>query len=356
LPPPVVAPVRDMVRIALLLPLRSDALGQAATVVRSGFMAAHDRELGGNATVSVLESGDAPADILAAYQAAAAANDIVVGPLSRAGTTAIAQSGQVRKPTVALTQADPPGEAGFSMPANMLVIGLSVEQEARQVANLALAAYPAGKPMVISTNTAWQRRAAKAFGQQWQRSGKSFEPLEIGFSSGFLNANGLAQLQQRLQIDPPSFMFAALTAAQTRQLRLAIGREVPVYGTSQLNPLALPDWAATEPMPELDGVRLVDLPWQLQADHPAVMAYPRMPVEEGRMRSADLERLYALGIDAYRIAKELAAKHTKFTIDGVTGRLSVDISKPGGRFERVEIPAVYQGGVLSPASTIAETH
>lgn len=352
LPPPMVPVPRESARIALLLPLRSEALGRAAAVVRNGFLAAYDRELGSNIKVSVLESGDSTPDILAAYNAASIDHDILVGPLSRAGAAAIAQSGQVRKPTVALTQTDGLGDAEILLPNKMLVIGLSVEQEARQVANWAQTSYPNTKPMVITTNTAWQRRAAKAFALQWQQLGMTSEPVEIRLSEGFLHAHALAQLLHRMQTDPPAFLFAALTAEQTRQLRLAIGREVPVYGTSQLNPLALSDWITAEPMPELDGVRLVDLPWQLQADHPAVMTYPRMVLDAGKRRNADLERLYALGIDAYRVTRELVANHTRFVIDGATGKLTVDMDRNADRFERVEVPAAYRDGVVTPLLAI----
>jgi len=36
----------------------------------------------------------------------------------------------------------------------------------------------------------------------------------------------------------------------------------------------------------------------LQADHAAVMIYPRQVIAADQKRSADMERLYALGIDA----------------------------------------------------------
>ena len=52
---------------------------------------------------------------------------------------------------------------------------------------------------------------------------------------------------------------------------------------------------------ELNRVRFVDMPWLLQADHPAVMIYPRAQFGD----AIDFERLYALGIDAFRLGLEL---------------------------------------------------
>jgi outer membrane PBP1 activator LpoA protein len=68
-------------------------------------------------------------------------------------------------------------------------------------------------------------------------------------------------------------------------------------------------------------------------------------------RSADLERLYALGIDAYRVAREIALDRTRFEIDGVTGRLIVRMDSPDRRFERIVQPAVYRDGGVAAAGT-----
>lgn len=333
-------------RIALLLPLQSSSLGHAAAAVRNGFMAAYEKDRSLGISVSVEDSGEATADILRAYTGAAFGHDIVVGPLSRSGTAAIAEQAQIQRPTLALTQT----EANVRVPANMLMMGLSVEQEARQVAAWTQAEHPGSQPLVVATGTAWQRRAAAAFVDEWERLGNVSEQLELRFSDGFLDANMLASLQERLQSRPPAFIFAALSAAQARQLRIASDRGVPLYGTSQLNPVALPDWSVATPVPEMNGVRLVDLPWQLQADHPAVMSYPRPAAIPGQARNADLERLYALGIDAYRVAREIAAQRQQFSIDGVTGKLKIDLQSPNS-FQRTEAPAVYDNGVVVPLLT-----
>lgn len=337
-------------RIALLLPLRSEALGQPANVVRAGFIAAYEREKEQGVTISVIETTEAAQDVLAAYNAAVPGHDIMVGPLTRTGATAIAQGGSVSKPTIALGHPASPGDVEIILPQQMLVIGLSVEDEARQVANWARAESPAGKAFAISTGTAWQRRASKAFAGEWQRNGGQLEAMELGVDSGFLNATGLLQLRKRIEAERPEFLFLALDALQTRQLREAIGSEIAMYGTSQLNPLALPDWATAEPMLDMNGVRLVDIPWQVQPDHPATMVYPRLVVNPDQRRSADLERLYALGIDAYRVAREIALNRRQFELDGVTGKLRLDLDRSIARFGRTEVPAMYQEGIVVPVA------
>ena len=347
-PPPVQQ--RSMpIRIALLLPLRSDTLGRVASTVRAGFMAAHERENDQGLIISIIETTEAVPDVLSGYGAAVANHDIVVGPLSRTGVTAIVQSGAVSKPTIALGQPDTPGDVEIMLPHQMLSIGLSIEDEARQVANWAGSNSPGGRAFTVSTGIAWQRRAAKAFAGQWQRLGRQLEIMELTAASGFLNASGLLQLRNRIETEKPEFLFVALDAVYTRQLREAIGADIALYGTSQLNPHALPDWATAEPMTYMNGVQLVDLPWQVQPDHPTVMKYPRPAVNPDQRRSADLERLYALGIDAYRVAREVALKRTQFELDGVTGKLKIDLGRSIGRFERIEVPAIYQDGIVVPA-------
>ncbi len=82
------------------------------------------------------------------------------------------------------------------------------------------------------------------------------------------------------------------------------------------------------------------MPWLLQPDHPAVMIYPRdaqLPI--------DLARLYALGIDGYRLALAWMNGETRFELDGVTGRLRVDRSL-GPRVERVPAFAIFRNGAI----------
>lgn len=344
---PVITTRLPPVRIALLLPRRSESLAQVSDAVRAGFMAAFQHEPGNN-VVNLVETGDSAQDVLAGYTEAAAGNDIVVGPLTRSGATAIVQNHAVTKPTIALTQLNAAGEAEVKVPTNMLVMGLSIEDEARQVANWVGKNRGKQKAFALSTNAAWQRRAVSAFAAQWSHLGMTAEVMELTMSGGFMNANALVQLKKRIQTEKPALIFVALDAAQAIQLRLAIGGEVTMYGVSQLNPFALDDWANADRIVDLEGVRLVDMPWQLQADHAAVMAYPRLPKAGGQRSSPDVERLYALGIDAYRVAANIAIKQNEFSLDGVTGKLTVRFGRGAPYFERVLQPATYREGTVQP--------
>jgi outer membrane PBP1 activator LpoA protein len=334
-------------RIALLLPLRAEALKQAAEAVRAGFMVAYQREPR-DVTVDVLATDETRAGVLDVYREAAAKYDIVVGPLSRTGVTSVAQEGAISKPTLALNAPETPEGSEPKLPPGMLAMGLSLDDEARQVVDWASVEEGAAKAFVIHTDTPWQRRAAAAFANRWRGLGLDAEPMEIALDDGYLDWRKLTLLKRRVQDTKDPLLFVALDAWQTKQLREVVGRAAPLYGTSQLNPYALLDWQTADRIPALDGARLIDLPWQLDPDHPAVMIYPRPVVEAGKPRSADLERLYALGIDAYRVAHEIAQGNTDFELDGVTGRLVVHFDGNSASFARTAERAVYRDGTVVP--------
>lgn len=336
-------PLSPTVHIALLLPLQSEALREAADAVRAGFQAGLERDQA-EVSVDVIDSGEAPQDVVTRYKEASLQHEIVVGPLSRSGVTVVAQSGDVNVPTIALAAPDSAPDTPAVVPPRMLVMGLAIEDEARQVANWVASDTQEKKVLVLYTGIPWQRRAADAFSAQWQKQGREIEAIELDSNDGFLNGRALLQLKKQVPPDTRPVIFAALDARQARQLHAILGENILLYGTSQLNPFALADRDIVERSADMNGTRLLDIPWQLEPDHPAVMVYPHLVVPADRKRNADLERLYALGIDAYRVAREIAAQQTHFELDGVTGKLRVQFGEGNTQFERTMPHAIYRDG------------
>ncbi|MDY7546290.1 penicillin-binding protein activator [Glaciimonas sp. CA11.2] len=330
--------------IALLLPTRSGPLGSAAEALRSGFLAAYERDKSGLA-VTVIEATDTPADMLAAYLAASPHYDILVGPLSRTGMTAIVKNGQITKPTVALTQPDLSAAEETRLPPLLLPIGLSIEAEARQVADWIGVEQGPGKVFVIATAASWQRRVVSAFVQQAASAGLVTEVMTISMTQGVANAGAMDQLNQRIQTENPRAIFVALTADQASQVRTSVGPETTMYGISQLNSLNGGD---SKRLAELSGVRLLDIPWLLTPENPAMRLYPRRVASEGGAHNADLERLYALGIDAFNVSRQIAKRNIAFQLRGVTGQLNIGFGVGTPAFERTEPTAAYQDGVVVP--------
>jgi outer membrane PBP1 activator LpoA protein len=322
------------VRIALLLPMNSSALGAAAEAVRAGFMASVERD-GAGTTVDVVATGDSVDDALASYTEAAASHDVVVGPLARPAVGALAATGKISRPTVVLNHPEVRG----NLPRNMLVAGLSIEDEARQAADWAARAHPQGRVLILAGNAAWAQRAAGAFEARWNELGHTGQRFPVPSTDGRVDQAAISDLKARLDVDPPTLLFAALDAVELRQVRAQTGTAIPCYTGGAGNPGRSPGVV----MPELDGLRVVDLPWLVRPDAPAVMVYPR-PLESEQ--SLTMTRLYALGIDAFLVARELALRPgAPFVVDGVTGHLEVD----GARLLRSEATAVYRGGNFEPA-------
>jgi outer membrane PBP1 activator LpoA protein len=329
------------VRIALLLPMKSPSLGGAAESVRAGFMASVERD-GAGVEVELVPTGDSADDALAAYSRAAASHDVIVGPLARPAVSALAAGGPVSRPTVALNHPEPRG----ALPPGMLVAGLSLEDEARQAAEWAAREHPHGRVLILTANAAWSQRAASAFEARWSELGHTGQRFAVPSAAGRVEPSAIAELKTRLEIDPPELLFAALDVVELRQVRAETGTAIPCYAGGAGNPGRSPGTGVTE----LDGLRLVDVPWLVQPDNRAVMVYPR-PVDAEQ--SLTMNRLYALGIDAFLVARELALHPgAPFRIDGVTGQLAVDGAVDGtgsARLQRREAMAVYRDGSFEPA-------
>jgi outer membrane PBP1 activator LpoA protein len=329
-------------RIALLLPMQSSTLGSAAEAVRAGFMASVDRD-GAGFQVDLISTSDNAADALDAYARAAVNHDIIVGPLARPAVSALAAGGPLAKPTVALNHPENRAEARGPLPRRMWIAGLSLEDEARQVAEWAARQHPHGRVLILTGNAPWAQRAAAAFEARWNELGQTSQRFAVASNDGQVEPGLLDGLKNRLDIDTPELLFAALDVPELRQVRARIGTTLPCYGGGSINP----GRSSGMGIAELDGIHVVDLPWLVLPDHPAVMVYPRPAETEQPLY---MQRLYALGIDAFLVARELALHpDAPSAIDGVSGRLTLD---PAGQaLRRVEATAVYHDGSFNPVNT-----
>lgn len=314
--------------VALLLPLNSAAFGRAAEAVKQGFMTAAGVEAGA-LPVRVYSTGDQTDDIVATYgQATQAGARIVVGPLTKNGVTALAASKQVSVPTLALNLP----EAGAELPDQLYLLALAAEAEVRQIAQ---AAFDAGRKsaVVITSGNALAKRMQLAFAAEWSALGGTVA-VQLSFSGSNADA-----VRDALRRHPADMLFLAMDGQDARLLRPYLNPEWPVYATSQI----YAGKNSPQKYHDLNGVQFVDMPWLLQPDHLAVMVYPRSQVP----LAADLERLYALGIDAWRLALLLqtTASGESFNLDGVTGRLSLERSR---QISRVGVPAVFRDGEAAP--------
>jgi outer membrane PBP1 activator LpoA protein len=247
------------------------------------------------------------------------------------------QNETIRVPTLMLNAPD----GALSNARGLYVLSLSTELEAKLAAETAYRS-DAGAAVIVTTPSPLSRRAAAAFSDAWIKLGGTIkDTLEYGG-----NPVKIKRGVERLKGD---VVFLAADAERARVIKPFLGRNTMVISTSQVYSVPPKAEGAVavaagriEPLKlnDLNGLRFFDMPWLHQPDHTAVMVYPHATPQ----LSADLERLYALGIDAFRVAEQLARRRSQFELDGVTGRLAVH----EGLIDRTPIEAEYRDGAPVP--------
>jgi outer membrane PBP1 activator LpoA protein len=351
-------------RLALLVPLSGRAQS-AGVAVRDGFLAAfYAQPPAARPQVRIYDTGT---DALAAYQRALTEGaEAVVGPLTKEDVVALARSGEVRVPTLALNFLP----ADIPPPAKLYQYSLAPEDEAVQVARRliaegrrhGIALLPAGE---------WGQRVLQAFETTLTGGGGRLIAKRVyatdtsDFTDPILALLGVDEAKARhhkltqvlgepLEFNARrrsniEFVFIAGQPQAARlirpQLRFHFAGDLPVYATSDIydpNPKANLD---------LEGVMFPDMPWMI--DPEATAADVRNDLRQAwpdRLRRRG--RLYALGFDAYAVLTEIRVAREPFhsPLAGMTGRLTVDTAR---RIHRDLEWLQLRGGeprVLAPAS------
>lgn len=311
--------------IALLLPLDAPPFVKHAEAVRNGFLAAAKVQGRGALPLRVYPVSDDERVIVENYRRALENGArLIVGPLTRSGVSAVVESALVMVPTIALNVPD----RRTAPQRDLYVLSLHAEAEARQVAQLA---YQEGHQNAITlyADTALFKRIHQAFVLEFTRLGGK-HVAEIPFSA---DQSELVRIRQAVGLGLADMVFLALDFPRARQARPYL-RTLAPYATSHVYP------GNTSPLAGFDlaNVRFLDMPWLLQPEHPAVMVYPRPD-----HRDADLDRFYALGIDAFRVSQEILSGKTNVILDGVIGRLTLGADH---NFERGLTAAQFSDGKL----------
>lgn len=318
-PETVVTPLREATpvspgagpHIALILPLASANFASVADAVRKGFVAAAGFE-GKNAPPYRIYVADDEADSLASNFRSALSNgaEMVVAGLTRDGAALLSRlTLQARNRGLSILALNAPD---VSAPGNYYSMSLSLEYEARQAAQFA-ASDGARSVAIIHSGSGLGVRIHDGFEKEWMRMGGAVL-ARIPFNGDPGEAPGIHAKIANLGAD---IVFIAAEPEIARLARPYVPVGMPVYATS----FSFDMRADAVTNIDLDGMRFLDMPWFVQPDHPAVMVYPR----PAGGASVEQERLYALGVDAWRLAVLLIKpdQHSP-SIDGVTGRLTLD--------------------------------
>ncbi len=321
------APIPKIIpHVALFLPLSNKTFATVADAVKVGFVTAATTDGSAAPAYRIYAIENEGDGLAAAYHKAATEGAVVaVAALTRDGATRIAKEGG-SLPTLALNA--PAVDVGT--PKLFYYLSLGVDAEARQAAQLAVTD-GFTSVTIVTTSAALSKRVHESFEREFTKLGREIKAV-VTLNGDNQDGMRLRQNTERLRLDPVTDMFfLALDGKSARTLRPYLPSGIPVYATS----MAFDARAGQVANLDMESVRLLEMPWSVQPDHPAVMIYAK----PNQNFSAEQERLYALGVDAWRVASLLATTHATSEkasanrierqlapIDGVTGKLSFDIT------------------------------
>ena len=333
-------------KIALLLP-QQGPLASVAKALREGFMAAHYQAQQAGQKPPVIEFYDSSrvSSIDEFYKKAQADGvQLVIGPLEKPLVKQLSARPQLPITTLALNYSE-----GDQAPAQLFQFGLAAEDEAREVSRRARAD-GLHRAAAMVPKGEWGDRVLKAFRQDWEANGGTLigvehvdQPVALAQQIADLfklrQSEGRAKsLQSTVGTDiaaQPSrrqdieFIFLAVTPQQAQQIKPTLNfqyaGDVPVYATSQ-------EFSASgdkNQYNDMNGIMFCETPWLLNTTDPL----RNQVATQWPQANGSLGRLYAMGVDAYRLAPRLgqlkALPDTR--IDGLSGNLGMS---PSQRIER----------------------
>ncbi len=345
-------------QVALILPVtgRLAAYGKA---IRDGFFAAYYETLNQGGNVPQINQYDSNgADINALYQEVLnSGNKLVIGPLEKESLSALVAShpSSINVPTLALNRID-----GDRFPNGLYQFGLNPEDEAEQIADIAMAK-GFSRALILTPEGSWGQKVAGAFAQRWQSlngkivASQTFDASKNNYSQQIKSVLQIDRSQQRLQklqqiigIHPSyepyrrtdiDFIFLLARPNEGRAIKPLLAYhyagDIPVYATSHIyrgNDSANKDQ-------DINGVRFIDIPWIFNNKSAL-----RKDINAGIPSSQGYQRMYALGVDSFRLHLRLKQLRNGASgqVFGETGTLTLNEL---GQIERELALAEIQDGI-----------
>lgn len=349
-------------KIALLLPLEG-RFQASAEAVRDGFMTAFYQHANHRRAPEIIvrnTAGDPETAARLAREVIEAGAQFIVGPLTKEELATVNSAiSEFNIPVLGLNYLDT--DAAAHAAKALTQFGLLPEDEAIQVAERTIAeGYTRAIAMVPDSD--FGLRMLAAFRNRFEEldgkllAAQRFSGNTADFSTPIMRALGIddsrlreqqlrATLGTQLEFEPRrrqdvEFVFLAARMEDARlikpQLRFHQAINLPVYATSHVyQPGPRPDR-------DLDDIRFADMPWMLAPD--ATGKELRNSITQHWSRRFErLSRLYALGIDAFRLVPLIAGNDPALDrpLPAMTGLISRDEQ---GRLRRDLYWARFRGG------------
>lgn len=355
---------KDVDDIAVLLPTTGPFV-EAAAAVKEAIIAAH---FASNSTAQLefyaIETDPltGQSNVISQYDKAVASGaKVVIGPLQKSSVEQLAKYPDLPVPVIALNRVDSDSQTY----SNLYQFGLAPEDDAESVAELAkLKGYK--RTVILAPTGDWGQRIAKSFTKKWQSLGgsiiysTSYDENDNDFRETLIPLMGLDQSQQRYQSLKSSlgrsmefeprrrqdidFLFLVAKPLKARQLvpQLKFHRsgDLPILATSH----AYSGFVDPQQNIDLNNLVITELPWvysTIAEQDPVYIALQ----DQSPQNYMNNIKLYALGVDAYRLVSELntLSRDTQAQMNGASGILSV--SEQGhvvrhlltGKFEEGEL-------------------
>lgn len=342
-------------QIALLLPL-TGTNASSAQAVRDGFMAASQATNNPNKPqVKIYDTNSAESIQTVYQQAIDNGADFVVGPLIKEDVDSISSYSKPKVPVLALNML-----LTRRVQENIFQFGLSPEMEAQAVAEKA---WSDGhrNALIIIPKSAWGKRMQTAFQDYWQAMGGAIIGVQEVQSQANLNqevqhllsidqsearAKQLESLGLKFNFEPrrrqdPDMIFIATNAALARQVKPLLNfyyaGKLPAYASSSI----FTGKAQPTLDQDLNGIKFCDMPGILNNSSQLASA--------NNQETEQYARLYALGLDAYKIALNIdqLSMLPDLGISGMTGMLTLDAQN---KIQRKLVWAKFKNGVPDSAN------
>lgn len=326
--------------IAVFLPMQGRYMA-VADAIKSGFLSAYyeDKLTGKKPAIRFYDTSDENTNFMQLYSKAILEGaSHIVGPLDKPTINRLAQMKELDIPVLTLNYAENP----LTLTENLYQFGLLPEDEASQAAELATRQNKM-KAAVLVPDSAWGRRLQKAFQTRYEELGGKVQSTQFfdakandyalpikrlfNLQDSYARHRNLKKLlgadlkftpYRRQDID---MIFLGATHRSARGIMPAFkfhhAGELQVYSTSHVYTGSIDKTADLD----LNGLLFCDLPWTLVADNDL-----RKIFDNDWPEQHNYTRLFALGIDAYQVIRNLnyLASHDYARFSGQTGNIYMD--------------------------------